>query len=155
LETFALVVGSISVIPFWLLMIALPHWKITRRICRQHWIVAPPIVFYILLLFDALISGRIITMLTTNLLDPTSLAALLAIPSVAVGAWLHLLAFDLWVGRWIYLDSREKGLNAFAVSLILVLVLCFGPLGLATYLVWQFATRRNPSREYSGNPLQS
>lgn len=86
-------------------------------------------------------------MATVNLLDPASIAALLGTPYLAVGAWLHLLALDLWTGRWVYLDSRKKGLNAYVVSPILVLVLGFGPFGLAAYLIWQFARLRNQPSE--------
>ena len=34
---------------------------------------------------------------------------------VAVG-WIHFLAFDLFVGRWEYLDSREKSISAWLAS---------------------------------------
>jgi hypothetical protein len=47
---------------------------------------------------------------------------------------VHFLAFDLFVGRWVYLDARERGLSPWLVSPVLVLVLMVGPLGLATYL---------------------
>lgn len=143
LETFALVVGSLSVMPFWVLMIVLPRWTLTERLCRQPWIVAPPLALYILFLIGSVFNGQFTAMATVNLFEPASIAALLSTPYVAVGAWLHFLALDLWAGRWIYLDSRTKGLNAYAVSPILVLVLCFAPLGLAIYLIWQFARQRN------------
>jgi hypothetical protein len=49
-------------------------------------------------------------------------------------AWAHLLAFDLFAGRWIYLDGGERGLNPWLLAPVLVLTLLFGPLGLAAYL---------------------
>jgi hypothetical protein len=138
-ETVALVIGSISVMPFWLLMIVVPRWALTEQICQQSWMVAPPVVLYALLLVGALFNGQVTAIARANLLDPASIGTLLGTPYVAVGAWLHLLAFDLWTGRWVYLDSRQQGLNTYGVSLVLVLVLCFGPLGLATYLFWKFS----------------
>ncbi|MEX1368657.1 MAG: abscisic acid-deficient protein Aba4 family protein [Nannocystaceae bacterium] len=56
-------------------------------------------------------------------------------------AWVHFLAFDLFVGRWVLLDARERGLSSWLVSPTLVTVLMFGPLGLLLYLGLR-ATRR-------------
>jgi hypothetical protein len=47
---------------------------------------------------------------------------------------VHFLAFDLFVGRWAYLDSRQRGTSAWIVSPILFLILMVGPLGLLLYL---------------------
>jgi hypothetical protein len=48
----------------------------------------------------------------------------------AVG-WIHFLSSDLFVGRWIYLDSLERGKTA-RVSLLATCLA--GPLGLLSYL---------------------
>ncbi|MFQ3592420.1 MAG: abscisic acid-deficient protein Aba4 family protein, partial [Gemmataceae bacterium] len=44
------------------------------------------------------------------------------------------LTFDLFVGRWIYLDSRERGVSVWLTGPCLFLTLMFGPLGLLGYL---------------------
>jgi hypothetical protein len=44
------------------------------------------------------------------------------------------LAFDLFVGRWVYLDGRRLGMSAWLVSPILFFVLMLGPLGLVLYV---------------------
>ena len=54
---------------------------------------------------------------------------------IAVGAWLHLLTFDLFVGRRIYLDSRQRDLPVWLVSVILLLVFLVGPFGCGVYLL--------------------
>ncbi len=68
--------------------------------------------------------------------NPTlaSIAALLSTPAGAMLGWVHFLAFDLFVARWAYLDSRERRISAWLVSPILVLVLMVGPLGFLLYL---------------------
>jgi hypothetical protein len=78
------------------------------------------------------------------LLTPSlsTIAALLGSEAGATIAWAHFLAFDLFVGRWIYLDSRERGLSAWLVSPLLVLTLLVGPLGLLGYLVARASTGR-------------
>ena len=48
--------------------------------------------------------------------DPTpdGVAALLGTPVGAAAGWAHFIAFDLFVGRWMYLDARERGLHPLA-----------------------------------------
>ena len=59
--------------------------------------------------------------------------------------WIHFLAFDLFVGRWAYLDSRERGLSAWLVSPILVFIFMAGPLGLLMYLTARWIAGRRTS----------
>ncbi|MCB9123885.1 MAG: DUF4281 domain-containing protein [Caldilineaceae bacterium] len=63
--------------------------------------------------------------------EPAAIAALLGTPEGATVAWAHFLAFDLFVGRWVYLDGRCVGLSAWVVSPILFFVLMIRPGGLA------------------------
>jgi hypothetical protein len=60
--------------------------------------------------------------------------SLLGTPTGTTLAWAHFVAFDLFVGRWIYLDSRSRSYSAWGVSPILVLTLLIGPVGLLMYL---------------------
>ena len=53
----------------------------------------------------------------------------------ATAAWAHFLAFDLFVGRWIYLDSRSRGTSDWVTGPILFLTLLPGPLGLIVYFI--------------------
>ena len=46
-----------------------------------------------------------------------------------------MIAFDLFVGRWAYLDSRERGIPALLMAPVLLLTILLGPVGLLTYLV--------------------
>jgi hypothetical protein len=45
-----------------------------------------------------------------------------------------MIAFDLFVGRWAWLDSRERGVPSLVMAPLLVLTILLGPLGLAAYL---------------------
>jgi hypothetical protein len=63
------------------------------------------------------------------------LAELLGKPEATLLAWIHFLAFDLFVGRWIYRDGYERFISAWLMSPVLVLALLLGPLGLLTYLL--------------------
>ncbi len=62
-------------------------------------------------------------------------AGLLGSEVGATIGWVHFLAFDLFVGRWIYLDSREKNISVWLMAPILFFTLMLGPLGLLSYLL--------------------
>ncbi len=126
------------VVPFWLLMILLPFWRWTQRIIASPWIAAPAALLYVTLVLPDF-AGLLAQLASPQLL---AIAALLGTPAGATVAWAHFVAFDLFVGRWVYLDSRERGITAWLVSPILFFVFMFGPLGLLLYLVVRrFATR--------------
>lgn len=130
--------SNLLVMPFWALMIVLPFWRWTQRIIRSPWIAAPAALLYAALVLPQ-IGGLLAELANPQL---AQIAALLGTPAGATIGWVHFLAFDLFVGRWVYLDSRERHLSAWLVSPILFFVLMFGPLGLLLYLlVRRFAGR--------------
>lgn len=134
-------ISNLLVMPFWLLMILLPRWRITERVMASLWPLAPAA-----LLYAALVLPNMATLLPA-LSNPelTTIAALLGSPAGATVAWVHFLAFDLFVGRWVYWDSRRVGLSAWLVSPILFFVLMVGPLGLVLYLGARLFQTRAPA----------
>ncbi|MFO0563132.1 MAG: ABA4-like family protein [Polyangiales bacterium] len=135
------------VMPFWALMIFLPRWPWTERLARSWWIVALPAAGYLVLVAPEL------PVLLPLLARPTlaSVAPLLGSARGATIAWLHFLAFDLFVGRAVYLDARERGVPSWLTSLILGAVLMVGPLGLLAYLFARLAWSAPASRPPSTN----
>ncbi len=130
--------SNLFIIPFWLLMILLPRWRWTQRIMASLWPIAILALVY---------AGMLLTQIggaAGGLLDPTleGIAALLGTSAGAAIGWVHFLAFDLFVGRWAYLDSRERGLSPWLVSPALFFILMAGPLGLLLYLVLRWFGRR-------------
>lgn len=133
--------------PFWALMILLPGWSWTSRIIRSPWIVAPVLVIYILLVVPAF--GAVLPAVTSPSLS--GVRDLLGTDVGAAAAWAHMIAFDLFVGRWAWLDSRERGVPAPVMAPVLVLTILLGPIGLAGYLLirtrWSpAAAQREPHR---------
>ncbi len=130
--------SSLLTLPFWLLMIFLPRWHWTQRIMASLWTVVPAALLYAVLILPMMPTA--FPVLANPTLD--AIAALLGTPQGATVGWVHFLAFDLFIGRWAYLDSRSLGLNPWPVSVVLFFVLMFGPLGLLLYLgLRRFATR--------------
>jgi hypothetical protein len=122
--------SNLLVMPFWLLMIILPHWGWTKRILASPWVVAPAALLYSALVLPSL------ALLLPQLANPQlgGIAAALGTPAGATIAWVHFLAFDLFAGRWAYLDSRQRGISAWITSPLLFLILMVGPFGLLLYL---------------------
>jgi len=112
-------------------MILLPRWRWTERIMRSPFVSAAPAVLYAVLVLPRL--GAIWPAIARPTLP--GIATLLGSPEGATIAWVHFLAFDLFVGRWIYLDSQERRLSPLLTAPVLFLALMLGPLGFLIYLV--------------------
>lgn len=117
------------VAPFWLLMIVVPTWHVTERLVASRLIALPAALLYVVLLLPQA------TTVAAGVLRPSlaEISTLLATDLGATLSWAHFLAFDLFVGRWIYLDARQRGISPFLVSPLLVLTLLFGPVGFVGY----------------------
>jgi hypothetical protein len=124
--------AALPVAPLWLLMIFAPRWGWTRRIVSQPWSYAPLAVLYAVLV--AVNAADVVPVIVANpRLD--TVAPLLATAAGATIAWVHFLAFDVFVGRWIYLDSAKDSLHPLVMAPILLLVFLFGPAGYLAYLL--------------------
>jgi Domain of unknown function (DUF4281) len=77
----------------------------------------------------------------------TGVAALLGTPLGAAAGWAHFIAFDLFVGRFIHLDSRERGIHPLVSAPVLVLTILLAPLGLLAHLLLRAALPRRPVQE--------
>ena len=122
--------SNLIVTPFWLTMILAPRWRLTERL--QRWPIASLALAFVYALLVLPRLGEILPVVASP--DLPRVTALLGTPAAAAIAWVHFLAFDLWVGRWIYQDARARGTSAWVVSPLLALTLLLGPLGLLGYL---------------------
>ncbi|MBF5044988.1 DUF4281 domain-containing protein [Aggregicoccus sp. 17bor-14] len=123
-------ISSLAVLPFWALMILLPRARLTERVMRAPWAPALLALLYAVLVLPR--AGALLPLLARPQLPPV--AALLGTPEGATIGWVHFLAFDLFVGRWAYLDARERGVSPWLMAPVLLLTLMMGPLGLLAYL---------------------
>jgi hypothetical protein len=141
--------SGVLVLPFWLLMMVLPHWRWTQRIMRSPLISALPATLYTLLVLPRL--GEVWPAVTNPRLP--EIAALLGSPAGATMAWVHFLAFDLLVGRWMYLESRERAISAWLMAPILFFTLMLGPLGFLLYLILGATVGRCNDNDHQSEPL--
>ncbi len=105
--------SNLLVIPFWVLMIFAPGWPATRRVMASTAFIVP-----IALLYSVLVVPNLLSILP-QLANPTLpiIQTLLSSDAGATTAWIHFLAFDLWVGRWVYLDAQEREIPVWLVSI--------------------------------------
>jgi hypothetical protein len=117
---------NLSVMPLWLAMVLAPESRITRRLMdRSGWWFAGLSAAYVAQLVQAAAASD-----GPPRLDPEGVREMLAAPSGFLAGWTHYLAFDLFVGRWIW----ERGLaEGRSTRLALVLTLMAGPAGLGVF----------------------
>jgi hypothetical protein len=146
-------IANLYPMPFWLLMILAPTWPTTKRIISSLWIFVPLAVAYSALLIFAVAGGNAATGNAMNNVDLASLVSaagianlLGTVPGATVG-WIHFLAFDLFVGRWMYLDSRKCGITPWIMWLPILFTLLAGPMGWLIYMLIRAVTDRRDKRK--------
>ncbi len=116
----------------WLLPIALPRWSVTRRLGESEVLPAYLAVLYLLGVAPVLV--RIGPGLVRAIADPAAATRLLAVPELALLAWIHILTFDQVVGLLIYRDNMRHGwVSMRTQSVLLVVTLVLGPVGYLAY----------------------
>jgi hypothetical protein len=130
-----------AAVPFWALMILLPGWRWTRRIIGSPLIVLAPLAAYLIAV------APILPEFAAEMVNPDldGVRDLLATADGTAAVWAHLVAFDLFVGRWMYLDSRERGVNPLAMAPVLVMTILLAPFGLLAYLALRNLWRPTPA----------
>ena len=129
--------SSLLVMPLWGLMIFAPLWRVTRTIMQSPWVIAPAALLYAILVLPNI--ATVFPAVSSPNLE--GIRNLLSSESGATIAWVHFLAFDLFVGRWAYLESRALNLNVFAMAVVLFFTLMLGPVGALLYLGLRLTTR--------------
>jgi hypothetical protein len=120
----------------WALMIFLPKWKVTYTIAK--WAVFPLALSVLYVIGLAYYVANHGLSFTGDFGSYEGVVRLLAVPEVAIIAWLHILAFDQLVGRMIYLENMERrSVHLIVQSICLYLTLMAGPLGYILYTVFK------------------
>jgi hypothetical protein len=121
----------VAAAPVWLLMIFAPGWGVTSRVVSTPWSCTPPLIFWFIFALPNL--GDLIP----AVLKPTLAGwqALVADPAALTAVWAQVIAWDLFVGRWMYLDARERGVHPLVMGPLLVLAILFSPVAVPLYLL--------------------
>ena len=117
------------VLPFWLAMVLLPNWNITKKVIGSYWFVLPLIGLYLYYLIATVDPEAAATLSNPQLAD---IAKFFGEEGAAGAGWMHFLAMDLFIGRWIYWQGQKKQVWT---AHSLVLCLFFGPVGLLSHII--------------------
>jgi len=123
-----------GVLPFWALLILLPHAKITE--VAVHSVLVPLVlgVTYAWLLASA-IAGPPAMPDGSGFATLPELMKTFTAPAAVVAGWAHYLVFDLFVGSWEARDAQRIGLHHILVAPCLLVTFLVGPIGLLLYLM--------------------
>jgi len=114
-------------------MIFAPRAGLTKRLTRSY------VIFFILALFYVIFLGLGVMELPTatafdfrfhQIRQSLSQSSLLF-----VGAWIHYLVFDLFVGFWIYKEGLRLNIPTWQTGICLCFTLLTGPFGLGLFLI--------------------
>ncbi|MFT7220012.1 MAG: hypothetical protein ACI8Z1_001629 [Candidatus Azotimanducaceae bacterium] len=119
------------VLPFWLLLIVAPHSKATKLLVHSGLVpvlLGSVYLFYIVgaFAFGPADGG--------NLGSLDGLQQAFSNKETLVGAWVHYLVFDLFVGAWMARDAKRHRIHHFAIVIPLLLTFMAGPFGLLLYV---------------------
>lgn len=128
-------IANFFILPFWILMIVLPKWNITKRVMESYIPFVPLAATYLYLFITSITPESAQAFSSPQLAD---LARLFADEKVTATGWIHFLTLDLFTGRYIYLEGQKTG-----IWTIHSLILCLfaGPLGLLSHILTDWITK--------------
>ena len=125
--------ANFGVLPFWLMLIFIPNFKITRIFINS--VILPLILaaayvytIYLMILLDESISNFFRLYLSLD-----NLYAIFSTESFLLVFWLHFLALNLFLGSWVSKDGAKYNMPRALMSLPLILIYFTGPVGLVLY----------------------
>lgn len=128
---------NIAIFPFWLAMIAAPKNPVTKAVMGGYLVPFLCGFVYVYLTWYSFSDPRILEAFSTGQPDLAALSRGFSYEWCMAVGWAHFVAMDLFVGRWIYLDSQKNDVFA-AHSLLLTLF--FGPTGAISHVTTRAIT---------------
>ncbi|MFF9352183.1 ABA4-like family protein [Streptomyces sp. NPDC014734] len=133
--------------PFWLLMILAPNWRPTARIAASPLTVLPVLALYLVMavpvlpeLWEAVRSP-----------DIDTFRDLVALANGAGAFWAQIIAWDLLLGQWMFLEGRRLGVSPLVMGPLLVLTILLSPFALLVFLALRAVLL---SRTRAGNEVR-
>ena len=121
---------STLVLPQWLLMIFLPKWHITKWLVRSRLIPVLLAVIYGFYIIPQLSPGLMQSFGTLE-----GVKSLFTKDQAVLAGWIHYLAFDLFIGGWMFQNSQGRHVPHYMLIPAFILTFMLGPLGLLFYVI--------------------
>jgi hypothetical protein len=134
-------VFNYGLLPAWALLIFAPRWSVTRKLVHSALLPAVIGVMHLVLVFTAPApdgAGAWTLQMAIKIFTE---------PQIFLAAWVHFLAFDLFVGAWEARDAARRGIPHLALVPCLIATNQLGPIGLLLYLGIRAAMRRKVTLE--------
>mgnify|MGYP001206103811 CR=1 FL=1 len=125
-------IANWGVIPFWLLLIFLPHHQLTNFFAQS--IIVPFLLAtgYVYLSYTIYLEGNIFDSFELySGLD--GLYSMFANETLLLVFWLHFLAISLFAGSWIVRDGKKYFVPKIILIPSVILTYFTGPIGLVIY----------------------
>ena len=138
------------ILPSWMLLVFLPKWKYTPTLS----LIGP--ILHAILYTLGVISTIVYADENSPEIDFSSLEGIVELfkePSGVFIGWIHYCVYDALVGRYITLDSVERGASTLVHVTVIIptlfLSLMFGPMGWLLYIavVRTFVLKKNDEKK--------
>lgn len=145
-STLFFILSTLSVTPFYLLMLIAPRSTLTRGAMRSLWPVALPALVHVVFIVVIIIFARPDVLglwralyIEHGLLGSTTVQFIAQVygnnPEFAIlHGWVHVLVGDLFIARWAYWDAIERNVPSWQIALSSILICLVGPIGVIVYL---------------------
>ncbi len=127
-EIFSL--ANMTVMPMWLLLIALPKWRVTRFLIDYKVVPLLLAILYIVFIGRAIQIGGWMDFGSLN-----SVMALFTEENAVLAGWIHYLAFDLLIGMWMVSQNKELKIHQLLMVPCLLGTFMFGPVGFTLFII--------------------
>ena len=133
---------NVFVLPFWTLMIFLPNWQITRKIMSSYLPFVSLSLAYFYLLVNCITLESAQALINPKLSDIT---VFFTDETATATGWVHFLALDLFMGRWVYWKGQQTGVwTVHSITLCLLA----GPLGLLSHIITDWVRKTFFSKSF-------
>ncbi|HEY9366867.1 ABA4-like family protein [Streptomyces sp.] len=129
--------------PVWLLMIFAPSWPLTSRIASSPLTVVPVLLVWLTLAVP--VAPELWSAVSSP--DVDVFRELTATANGAGAVWAQIIAWDLLIGQWMFLQARRIGVPPLLMGPLLVLTILLSPIGLPVFLVVREVARRRTRAE--------
>ena len=128
--------SNYGVLPFWLLLIAIPDSRITQIFVNS--VILPLILStaYIYVIYQTILLDVPIFNILELYLSIDNLYTIFANESFLLIFWIHFLALSLFLGSWVSRDAIKYNVPKKIVVFPLILIYFTGPVGFVLY--WFF-----------------
>ncbi|MGI5467812.1 ABA4-like family protein [Streptomyces sp. CA-132043] len=132
--------------PFWALLILAPGRRWTDRIAASPLPVVPVLAVHLALAVPVL--PRLWDTVSSPELG--SFQELMTVDGGAAAVWAQVIAWDLFLGQWMYREARRLGIHPLVMGPLLLLTVLLSPFGVLLFLALRAARSRTPRTRTAG-----